>query len=89
EKFKDNKNFVVLMVDADNKLEKSKKFMTKNGYSLKVFTPASQIPQELLAGALPTTVLLNKKGEIAFRHEGGADYTNNEFQDYIEKLSKE
>ncbi|MBC7654025.1 MAG: TlpA family protein disulfide reductase, partial [Oligoflexus sp.] len=46
EKFKDNKNFVVLMVDADNKLEKSKKFMTKNGYSLKVFTPASQIPQE-------------------------------------------
>lgn len=89
EKFKDNENFVVLMVDADNNLEKSQKFMKKNGYSLKVFTPASQIPAEFLGGALPTTVLLNKKGEIVFRHEGGADYSNKEFQDYIVKLTKE
>ncbi len=89
EKFKDNKDIVILMVDADHRLEKSQRFMRKNNYDLEVFTPASQIPAELLGGALPTTVLLNKEGEIAFRHEGGADYTNKEFQDFIEKLSKE
>nr|MBC7613413.1 TlpA family protein disulfide reductase [Pseudopedobacter sp.] len=88
-KYKDNKDIVILMVNADNQLEKSQVFMKKNNYDLKVFTPASQIPSELLEQALPTTVLLNKKGEIAFRHEGGADYENKEFQKFIEKLASE
>lgn len=86
--FKDNENFVLLMVDADNQPEKSKKFMNKKNYDLKVFTPASQIPAEFLGNALPTTVLLNKKGEIVFKHEGGADYTNKEFIKFVAGLLK-
>lgn len=89
DKFKDNKDFIVLMVDADNQSEKSIKFMAKRNYNLKVFTPASQIPTELLGNALPTTVILNKKGETVFKHEGGADYTNQEFIKYVETLLKE
>ena len=89
EKFKDNEDFLVLMVDADNQPDKSIKFMAKRNYNLKVFTPASQIPTELLGNALPTTVLLNKKGETVFKHEGGADYTNQEFIKFIETLLKE
>lgn len=87
--FKDNKDFVVLMVDADNQPDKSIKFMSKRNFDLKVFTPASQIPNELLGNSLPTTVVLNKKGEIVFRHEGGADYTNKEFINFIQKLVNE
>lgn len=87
--FKDNKDFVILMVDADNQPDKSIKFMSKRKLDLKVFTPASQIPNELLGNSLPTTVILNKKGEIVFRHEGGADYTNKEFINFIQKLVNE
>lgn len=87
--FRDNKDFVVLMVDADNQPDKSIKFMSKRKLDLKVFTPASQIPNELLGNSLPTTVILNKKGEIVFRHEGGADYTNKEFINFIQKLVNE
>ena len=89
EKFKDNKDFIILMVDADNKPEKSIKFMAKRNYNLQVFTPASQIPAELLGNALPTTVILNKKGKTVFKHEGGADYTNQEFLTFLETLLKE
>jgi thiol-disulfide isomerase/thioredoxin len=89
DKFKDNKNIVILMVDADNQPEKSKKFMIKHHYDLKIYTPASEIPTEFLDSALPTTVVLNKKGEIVFKHEGGADYTNQEFINFFETLSKE
>lgn len=89
EKFKDNKDFIILMVDADNKPDKSIKFMAKRNYNLQVFTPASQIPAELLGNALPTTVILNKKGKTVFKHEGGADYTNNEFITFLEALLKE
>ena len=89
EKFKDNEDFIVLMVDADNQLDKSIKFMSKRNYNLKVFTPASQIPTELLGNALPTTVILDKKGKTVFKHEGGADYTNQEFIKFVEILLKE
>jgi thiol-disulfide isomerase/thioredoxin len=87
--FKNNRDLVVLMVDADNQIEKSIKFMSKRNLDLKVFTPASQIPTQLMGNALPTTILLNKKGEIVFRHEGGADYTNQNFISYLDKLLKE
>lgn len=87
--FKDNKEFIILMVDADNQLDKSIKFMSKRNFDLKVFTPASQIPTELLGNALPTTILLNKKGEVVFKHEGGADYSNQDFQSYLLKLIRE
>ena len=89
EKFKDNKDFIVLMVDADNQLDKSIKFMAKRNYNLKVYTPASQIPTELLSKALPTTIILDKKGKTVFKHEGGADYTNQEFIKFVENLLKE
>ena len=89
EKFKDNEDFIVLMVDADNQLDKSIKFMSKRNYNLKVFTPASQIPTDLLGNALPSTVILNKKGKTVFKHEGGADYTNQEFIKFLETLLKE
>ena len=89
EKFKDNKDFIILMVDADNKPDKSIKFMAKRNYNLKVFTPASQIPTEFLGNALPTTIILNKKGKTVFKHEGGADYTNQEFIKFLETLLKE
>lgn len=89
EKFKDNKEVVILMVDTDNNLEKSLKFMQKNKYTLTVFTIASPIPPAFLGTAIPTTILLNKKGEIVFKHEGGADYTNLEFNAFINRLRKE
>lgn len=89
EKNKDNKNIVFLMVDMDGNLDKSQKFMSKNNYSLSVVIPASNIPTSFVDQSIPTTVLLNKKGEIIFKHEGGADYTNKEFQDYLVKLTKE
>ena len=86
---KDNKNLVFLMVDADNNFPKSQKFMKKNNYDLPLYTPASDIPSSYLGESIPVTVVLNKKGEIVFRHEGGADYSNSDFQDFISKLTQE
>ena len=77
------------MVDVDGNLGKSQKFMTKNNYSLPVFTLASAIPSTYVEQSVPTTLLINKKGDIVFKHEGGADYSNKEFQDYLVKLSNE
>ncbi|NNU33095.1 TlpA family protein disulfide reductase [Mucilaginibacter sp. S1162] len=85
---KPDTNIVILPVDADNNFGKSLPFMAKNKYVLPVYNTASQIPDVLFAGSLPTTIIIDRSGVIVFRHEGPADYTNKEFVKYLIDLSK-
>ena len=87
-KMKNNDNVVFIMVDVDNKLKKSEAFMKRNKYDLPVYGPAAYLPEELFTGSLPTTVIINKKGEIVFKHEGMADYDSGEIQKFLNDLSK-
>lgn len=74
--FDENENIVFLMVDMDQNFKKSIPFMEKNKYNLPVYITKSEIPGELFSGALPTTIILNKNGEIEARILGGQDYSS-------------
>lgn len=86
--YKDNNNVVFLIVDIDNKIENSSKYIQDNKMQLRVSVADSEIPQSLLGNSVPTTVLLDKSGAIAFRHEGMADYNSVEFKELLDKLIK-
>lgn len=86
--FEGNDNIAFLMVDVDNKIEQSAAFMNKNNYDLPVYTPASNIPSDFLAGAIPTTVILDKNGEMVGRLEGGRDYTDPQIINALNELVK-
>ncbi len=88
-KFDENENIVFLMVDVDGKHKKSQAFIDKRKFDLPVYVPHSEIPQEYLGGAIPTTVILDKKGTIAARIEGGRDYSTPEIISGLKKLIKE
>lgn len=77
------------MVDVDNNRSKSERFMKKRNFDLPVYTPAGPVPPTYLGGAIPTTLVLNKKGEIVFRHEGMSDYSDGEFINLLARLSHE
>ncbi len=85
-KFKDNKDIVFLVVDADNKYAKSNQYLADHDLDLPLFVPSGNIPYDYFSGALPTTVMINKKGEIVFRHAGAADYSDPKMVDFVEKL---
>ncbi|MDP2415409.1 TlpA disulfide reductase family protein [Daejeonella sp.] len=87
-KMKNNDNVVFIMVDVENKLKSSEAFMKKNKYDLPVYAPAAYLPEELFTGSLPTTVIINKNGEIIFKHEGMADYNSGETEKLLNDLSK-
>ncbi|HEY0899100.1 MAG TPA: TlpA disulfide reductase family protein [Sphingobacteriaceae bacterium] len=84
-----NKDLLFLMVDVDDNYKKSSKFMTSNKYNLPVYTPASEIPQSFLSGAIPTTIIIDKEGRVMGRHEGAGDYSRPEvikfFKDLLSK----
>lgn len=84
--FESDQEVVFLLVEMDDKPQKAIQFMEKKGYSLPVHTPTSRVSEELFQGNLPTTVILDKKGNIVHKTIGMADYSGEEFVEFIRKL---
>ncbi len=84
--YKDNPDIIFLMVDADNDLQKSIAFMKDKKFQMPVFTAKGNIPQAWYSGTLPTTIVLDKNGNVAYRQTGAAEYTNKKFKDFILNL---
>lgn len=87
--FKGNEKVMFLMVDVDNKPEKSQKFMDKRKFDMPVYTPVSVIPKSYMDRSIPTSLVLNKYGKVVFKHEGMGDYSNKEFATFINQLINE
>ncbi|UPK67719.1 TlpA family protein disulfide reductase [Chitinophaga filiformis] len=85
ERFREDKNVIFLTVDTDGNYKKANNFLKKQQYSLPLYVADSQIPGELLGRSIPTTVIINKKGQVAYRHVGAADYGNEKFMAYFEQ----
>src|SRR5690606_16804378 len=88
-RFKDNKSVAFVLVDADGKMKSAQAFMEKHKHDLPVYIPAGQIPGQLFRGSLPTTLIINKKGEIVFGHEGMADYNSDQVVKFMNDLLNE
>lgn len=76
--FRDNNKIVFLFVDIDGNLTKSRAFMKKHNYDLPVYVPKSPIPSNFLGKAIPTTVIIDKKGRMVGHIEGSMDYYTKE-----------
>ncbi|UKB85691.1 TlpA family protein disulfide reductase [Chryseobacterium sp. MEBOG06] len=89
EKYKSNPDIVFLTVNMDDKTELGKTYLLEKGFSVPFLVPASSIPDVLYNGSLPTTVVLDKKGEIRLHHTGVADYSTDSFYEQIDELLKQ
>ncbi|MNK13347.1 Thiol-disulfide oxidoreductase ResA [compost metagenome] len=86
EKHKDNKDVVFILLDADSNFEKANGYMNARKYTMPVYQMASNVPEQIFAGSLPTTIVFDKQGRLSFKHEGAANYNSNKFVEFIEKL---
>lgn len=86
--FKDDPTVVFIMVDVDNDIPKARAFMQKNHYDLPVYTAASLIPDTLMDGTIPTTLVFGKDGSLKYKHSGIADYSNIHFADFLSSEGK-
>ena len=86
DKVKDDQEIVILTVEVEGKRDKAAKFMERKKLSLPVVYPNSSIPTEFFNGSLPTTVILDKKGNIAHTTMGMADYSGQDIVDFLNEL---
>lgn len=86
EKFKDNKNIEFLIVEIESNKEGTHTFLNENNLQLPIVYPASDIPSNWLSGSIPSTVIIDKKGNLAVKKEGMYDYSSKDVQEYIQNL---
>lgn len=89
DKFKDNKDLVFLIVEIETDIEGTKKFLAEQNLSLPIVYPDGEIPSAWLGGAIPTTVILDKKGQTAAKQEGMYDFSTQAVEDFIQNLINE
>ena len=88
-KLKNDTNIVFLAVDVDNDLSKSSRFLLDKGYTLPDFGgDDAHVPRFYYSEGIPSTYVINKKGEIVFRHFNRANYDGDKFEQFILELSK-
>lgn len=86
DQYKDNPEVVFVLLEAEGNKTKATKFMENKELTLPVYYPSGNIPQEFFRGSLPTTVILDKEGNIAHITEGMADYSGQNVIDFIDQM---
>jgi thiol-disulfide isomerase/thioredoxin len=84
-RFKDDPNMVFLFINEDDNPSAASIYLQKKGYSLPVYR-RGVFPSAMYEGTLPTTVILNKEGNILFKHEGVGGYNSDDFIKQLKTL---
>ena len=82
----DKDKIEVLMVSFDQKFEKAIQYKSKNAFDFEVYAPAAAIPQMYDSPSIPTTFIIDSKGNLAFTHKGMADYNRADFKEFLKSL---
>lgn len=85
-KLKGNPNIFFLMINEDTNLSAANAYLHQESYTIPYYKANSNVPIEIYKGSLPTTVVLDKKGNIRFHHTGFANYSSKKFVKQIEDL---
>ncbi|EGV44884.1 TlpA family protein disulfide reductase [Bizionia argentinensis JUB59] len=80
----DDVAFVILSVDKN--FETAKAFNSSKGYNLPIYAAASRLPKMYESTAIPTTYVIDAKGNLALKHKGMADYNAPDFKEFLKSL---
>jgi thiol-disulfide isomerase/thioredoxin len=88
-KFKDHPDVLFLLINEDADRQKGIDYLIESKYDIPFYQARSTISQDIYAGSLPTTVVVDKQGVIRMRHVGFARYDGKAFLASFDKLLNE
>ncbi len=86
--YDDYSDKVVFLFIANDDQERVEKFIKNKEYTIPVYYQASRGPEEMQSNSLPTTFIINKKGEIVVNKTGAVDWNSDKVRDLLNELSK-
>ena len=89
ELYNDYKNKIAFVLVTDENREKVASFFEKNGYKLPVYNSISTPPSNFIeTNSIPTSFLIDSKGNILIEKTGAADWNSNKVRKLIDNLLK-
>lgn len=86
DRYKDKAEFVFVSNEVDSVLHK---FMRTKNYDFPIYRAISNTPPLLYGTSLPTTYLLDQKGNVVIKKEGAADWNSSSVHETIDALLAE
>lgn len=80
--------FVMLSLDRDDALPKVIQYVDKNKYTFPVYQPTGSLPAQLQVPSIPTTLIIDKHGNIVSKKVGATNFNTDKFKKYLEDLAK-
>ncbi|WP_026837668.1 TlpA family protein disulfide reductase [Gillisia sp. JM1] len=75
-----------IMLSVDNDFQKAIDYNKKKGYDFEVYKLAGSLPPMYASQAIPTTYVIDAKGNLALTHKGMGDYDSEEFKEFLTNL---
>ena len=76
----------VIMISLDQKFDKAIKYKDNKNYDFEIYAVDGRMPQMYSTQSIPTTYIIDSKGNLAMTHMGMADYNREDFKAYLKSL---
>ncbi len=87
--YEDYNSEVVFLFVANDKAKKVHTFMREQDYSFPNYYENSITPPELVSNSLPTTYIINKKGDIVMKKKGAYNWNSEYIREQLNQLIQE
>lgn len=79
---------VAFVFVAPEPSERVAAFLAKTGLDIPAFVEIDPVPGSYDVQALPTTIVIDRHGQIVLRHRGAADWNTPAMRDFLRELSR-
>ena len=76
----------VIMISLDQKFEKAIQYKDNKAFDFEIYAVDGRMPQMYTTQSIPTTYIIDSKGNLAMTHKGMADYNRADFKAYLKSL---
>ena len=81
-----NENVEFVMLSFDREFEKAINFREKKGYGFEIYRPTGPLPNIYSSNSLPTTYVIDAKGNLALTHIGMGNFDTRDFKKFLKEL---
>ena len=76
-----------LLLSMDNTRDGALRYLEEGRFTIPNVFPGAPLPAPLQGASIPTTYVLNKQGQIVYRHTGYANYSTRAFREWLEEIA--
>ncbi len=86
QQLKDDPGYAFVFINMDDQIKTAQEYLEDHSFTIPLHRAEGFIPTDFYTGSLPTTVVLDKNGNVVMKHSGMADYSSKDFINQLKSL---